>query len=57
MPSLKDLRNRIASVKATRTTVSALEGDAVVEELVRMLGADERDGGARRHAEELLRAA
>ncbi|MGH2849553.1 MAG: DNA repair protein RecN, partial [Solirubrobacteraceae bacterium] len=46
-----------SSGKATRTTVSALEGDAVVEELVRMLGADERDSGARRHAEELLRAA
>jgi DNA repair ATPase RecN len=29
----------------------------VVAELVRMLGADERDDGARRHAEELLRAA
>ena len=28
---------------------------ALVEELVRMLGADQRDAGARRHAEELLR--
>jgi DNA repair protein RecN (Recombination protein N) len=39
------------------TTVEALEGDGVVEELVRMLGADAGDGAARRHAEELLAAA
>ncbi len=42
---------------ATRTTVTRLDGDAVVGELVRMLGADERDAGARRHAKELLSAA
>jgi DNA repair protein RecN (Recombination protein N) len=29
----------------------------VVSELVRMLGADSKDSGARRHARELLRAA
>jgi DNA repair ATPase RecN len=29
----------------------------VVAELVRMLGADEGDGAARKHAEELLKAA
>jgi DNA repair protein RecN (Recombination protein N) len=40
-----------------RTTVTQLDEGAVVGELVRMLGADEADGGARRHAEELLRAA
>ena len=40
-----------------RTTVTELADVDVVEELVRMLGADERDDGARRHAEELLRAA
>jgi DNA repair protein RecN (Recombination protein N) len=39
------------------TTVTALEGDAVVDELVRMLGASERDGAASEHARELLRAA
>jgi DNA repair protein RecN (Recombination protein N) len=39
------------------TTVAALHGDAVVDELVRMLGASERDGAASEHARELLRAA
>jgi DNA repair protein RecN (Recombination protein N) len=39
------------------TTVTRLERDEVVGELVRMLGADARDPGARRHAKELLRAA
>ena len=40
-----------------RASVTQLGADAVVEELVRMLGADEGDRGARRHAKELLRAA
>jgi DNA repair protein RecN (Recombination protein N) len=40
-----------------RTSVEALEGADVVAELCRMLGADESDAGARRHAEELLAAA
>jgi DNA repair protein RecN (Recombination protein N) len=39
------------------TTVTALHGDAVVDELVRMLGASERDSAAAEHARELLRAA
>ena len=39
------------------TTVAQLAGDAVVAELVRMLGADEDDKAARRHARELLKAA
>jgi DNA repair protein RecN (Recombination protein N) len=39
------------------TTVTALEGDAVVGELVRMLGADDGDRAARGHARELLKAA
>jgi DNA repair protein RecN (Recombination protein N) len=43
--------------QTTRTTVTRLADGDVVEELVRMLGADERDDGARRHAQELLRAA
>jgi DNA repair protein RecN (Recombination protein N) len=46
-----------ASGKTALTTVEALEGEGVVEELVRMLGADAGDGAARRHAEELLAAA
>jgi DNA repair protein RecN (Recombination protein N) len=40
-----------------RATVEGLEGDAVVSELCRMLGAEGEDAGARRHAEELLAAA
>ncbi|HUA04251.1 MAG TPA: DNA repair protein RecN [Solirubrobacteraceae bacterium] len=40
-----------------RTTVSALAGDQVVGELVRMLGAAEGDRAASRHARSLLRAA
>jgi DNA repair protein RecN (Recombination protein N) len=39
------------------TTVEALEGDGVVAELCRMLGAEASDKAARRHAEELLAAA
>jgi DNA repair protein RecN (Recombination protein N) len=45
------------SASPARTTVTELADPDVVEELVRMLGADERDDGARRHAQELLRAA
>jgi DNA repair protein RecN (Recombination protein N) len=40
-----------------RTTVTALAGDAVVGELVRMLGASEGDQAASEHARQLLRAA
>ena len=39
------------------TTVEQLDGDGVVEELMRMLGSEASDGAARRHAEELLAAA
>jgi len=46
-----------ASVVPARTTVRSLEGDQVVGELVRMLGAGEGDRAASRHARELLRAA
>ncbi|MBW3654106.1 MAG: DNA repair protein RecN, partial [Actinobacteria bacterium] len=46
-----------ASRTPPQTTVSELRDDDVVRELVRMLGADDVDGAARRHAEELLRAA
>jgi DNA repair protein RecN (Recombination protein N) len=41
----------------TRTTVTQLRKGEVVGELVRMLGADREDAAARRHAQELLKAA
>jgi DNA repair protein RecN (Recombination protein N) len=44
------------SVPAT-TTVSELQGDSVVGELVRMLGAGEGDRAASQHARQLLKAA
>jgi DNA repair protein RecN (Recombination protein N) len=40
-----------------RTTVTTLDGDSVVGELVRMLGAGEGDRAASQHARQLLRAA
>ena len=47
-----------ASRTPAQTTVTELRDDDVVSELVRMLGADDSaDAAARRHAEELLRAA
>jgi DNA repair protein RecN (Recombination protein N) len=45
------------STTPARTTVTALEGDTVVGELVRMLGAGEGDRAASQHARQLLRAA
>jgi DNA repair protein RecN (Recombination protein N) len=45
------------SAAPARTTVTALGGDEVVGELVRMLGAAEGDRAASRHARQLLRAA
>ncbi|WP_205698045.1 DNA repair protein RecN [Conexibacter sp. SYSU D00693] len=45
------------SVEPARTTVRTLASKEVVGELVRMLGADETDMAARRHAKDLLRAA
>ena len=58
--SLADRHFRVAKdagATPARTVVTALEPDAVVGELVRMLGADEADIAARRHARELLKAA
>jgi DNA repair protein RecN (Recombination protein N) len=46
-----------SNVVPARTTVSTLDGDSVVGELVRMLGAAEGDRAASRHARQLLRAA
>jgi DNA repair protein RecN (Recombination protein N) len=48
----KDNRGELA-----RTTVTALGGDEVVGELVRMLGATEDDRAASQHARQLLAAA
>ncbi len=45
------------STEPARTTVTLLAADELVSELVRMLGAEEADPAARRHARELLRAA
>lgn len=45
------------AAEPARTTVTELAGEAVVAEVVRMLGADGGDEAARRHAQELLRAA
>jgi len=58
--SLADRHFRIAkdtAASVARTTVSALQADELVGELARMLGADEDDVTARRHARELLSAA
>ena len=46
-----------AAVTPARTTVTRLDGDELVDELVRMMGAKESDAGATDHARELLRAA
>jgi len=48
----KDLEREPARAQV----IQLADGD-VLGELVRMLGADEHDPGARRHAKELLRAA
>ncbi|MEZ5124055.1 MAG: DNA repair protein RecN [Solirubrobacterales bacterium] len=58
--SLADRNFSIAkdtSADTARTTVTELESSDLVGELVRMLGADDEDVAARRHAEEPLRAA
>ena len=46
-----------SSVRPALASVHELSRADVVSELVRMLGADADDSGARRHARELLRAA
>ncbi len=45
------------SASPARTSVTLLEGDGVVGELVRMLGGGEADRAARQHARQLLKAA
>ena len=46
-----------AETELAVASVEALDGEQVVAELCRMLGAEASDAGARRHAEELLAAA
>ncbi len=46
-----------AAEDTSLTTVEELAGDGVVEELMRMLGAEASDGAARKHAKQLLAAA
>ena len=48
---------KAAAGELARTTVERLEDELVLDELCRMLGADAKDAGARKHAEELLAAA
>ena len=58
--ALADRHFRIAkdaSATPARATVEALRRDGLVGELARMLGADEDDVTARRHARDLLSAA
>jgi len=63
LPQIASLAQRHFSIEkeqsgeVARAEVAQLAGDAVVEELCRMLGADTTDKGARRHAKELLAAA
>jgi DNA repair protein RecN (Recombination protein N) len=63
LPQIASLAQRHFSIEkeqsgeVARAQVAQLGGDAVVEELCRMLGADTSDKGARRHAQELLAAA
>ena len=63
LPQIASLAERHFSIEkeqsgdVARARVAQLDGEAVVEELCRMLGADTSDTGARRHAEELLAAA
>jgi len=63
LPQIASLAQRHFSIEkepsgdVATARVAQLDGDGVVEELCRMLGADTSDSGARRHAEELLAAA
>jgi DNA repair protein RecN (Recombination protein N) len=63
LPQIASLANRHFSVvkdtsgEPTITAVSQLDEAEVVSELTRMLGAEEQDSAARRHAKELRKAA
>ncbi len=49
--------NKKTDKEIATASVDEIEGDDVVVELCRMLGADEADSGAKKHAQELLAAA
>ena len=49
--------NKRTEKKIATASVDEIAGDDVVQELCRMLGADEADSGAKKHAQELIRAA
>ena len=63
LPQIASLADRHFTIvkdtsgETARTSVTALEPREVVGEIVRMLGADAEDRAARRHAQELLKAA
>jgi DNA repair protein RecN (Recombination protein N) len=63
LPQIASLADRHFTIvkdtsgETARTTVSRLDRGEVVGELVRMLGAEDGDAAARRHARELLKAA
>lgn len=63
LPQIASLAARHFSIEKdtttdpARTTVRELRSNEVVTELVRMLGADADDAGAKKHARELLKAA
>jgi len=63
LPQIASLAQRHFSIEKEQSgdvataRVAQLDGDGVVQELCRMLGADTSDSGARRHARELLAAA
>ena len=63
LPQIASLAQRHFSIEKEQSgdvataRVAQLDGDGVVQELCRMLGADTSDSGARRHAKELLAAA
>jgi DNA repair protein RecN (Recombination protein N) len=59
LPQVASLAERHFRIEkhGASTTVAALEGDGVVAELVRMMGGQEGDSAASRHARELLKAA
>ncbi len=59
LPQVASLAERHFRIEkhGASTTVAALQGDGVVGELVRMMGGQEGDSAASRHARELLKAA
>jgi DNA repair protein RecN (Recombination protein N) len=56
LDSVPEILSRTSTAAATRTTVTALDAGARVEEIARMLGGEHVTEASRRHARELLRA-